>query len=99
MVTGNTAGLEAGGICNQGTFELVDSTVTANVAGRRAGGIRNDGTLSLLGSTVTANVAGRSGGGIWNRQANGTSPGVVTLDGTSSVTGNTPDDCVGTPAC
>jgi hypothetical protein len=44
---------------------------------------------------VTGNHAAHGGGGIW------AAPNLsdVTLDATSSVTGNTPDDCVGTSAC
>jgi hypothetical protein len=54
----------------------------------------NGGPLTLLGTSIRSNVATEQGGGIFNIEGT-----TVTLGGTSSVTRNTPDDCVGTPAC
>jgi hypothetical protein len=92
------------GIASSGILSLADSTVKANTAGSfdadlgGGGGIQNSGSLSLTGSNVVGNsiggVAG-GGGGIYNWSGSGT----VTLDPASVVIGNTPDDCVGTPAC
>ena len=82
-----------GGIDNSGALILVDSRVTGN-GGYDGGGIGNAGTVRLRDSTVTANTANDRGGGIFNDAS-----GTVTFRGTASVTGNTPDDCVGTPAC
>ena len=53
------------------------------------------GELVLVDTTITANTATQHGGGIFVVD-DSTS---VTLDATSSVTGNTPDDCYGTTAC
>ena len=91
VVRGNTAQW-GGGIANAGTLTLTDSVVRDNRA-EWGGGISNRDTLTLEGSIVTTNTAGSQGGGISN------GGGTVTLDATSSVTGNTPDDCVGTLAC
>ncbi len=86
MVTGGTSGFQedAGGINNNGTLTLTDSTVSGNTArGSYAygGGVTNyEGTLTLVNSTVSGNTAG-DGGGIWNR-------GTLTLVN-STVSGNT----------
>ena len=55
-----------GGILNEGTLTLTDSTVSLNIAGG-GGGISNsvDGTLTVTNSTVSLNTA-RYGGGIEN---------------------------------
>ena len=77
---------------------MAGSRIAGNTAGYTGGGIENTrGTVTLSASTVTANVVGdrelgSQGAGIHNRDG-----GTVTLDSTSSVTGNTPYDCVGTP--
>jgi len=94
-VTGNRRG---GGIekSGGGTLTLQASVVSGNTAIQDGGGIETRwGQLVLIGTTVTANTAGRHGGGIFVRDGTTT----VSLDATSSVTGNTPDDCYGTPAC
>lgn len=95
-----------------GTTELVGSTIAGNVTGRdhhpqdgHGGGIfvvggdteghsAREVVVSLVDTIVTANRATREGGGIH------AAPGAtVLLSGGSSVTGNDPDDCYGTPAC
>jgi hypothetical protein len=89
-----------GGILNG--FDPGGSTVTlgegTNVTGNRAdgrgAGVFNAGALVLEGTAIVSNTAEKRGGGIFNVTA-----GTVSLDGVSSVTGNTPDDCVGTSAC
>jgi hypothetical protein len=96
---------EGGGIHNanwafrrgQGPLTLVRSRVVGNASDYRGGGIENSGTLRLVDSTVTGNTAADGAGGIYNES--GEAIGTVMLIGSSSVTGNTPDDCVGTPAC
>jgi hypothetical protein len=66
------------------------------ISGNDGGGITTHwGELVLIGTTITANTAARPGGGI--HVVDGSTS--VTLDATSSVTGNTPDDCYGTTAC
>jgi hypothetical protein len=54
--------------------------------------------LELWDSVVSANTAVLQGGGIWN-STDPVRPGTVFVSGSSSVTDNDPDDCVGTPAC
>ena len=111
-VTGNTATTGGGGIYAKGPVTLVRSTVSGNKA-RYGGGIyvirgsgfkdHASGKVILVDSEVTANTAGTKGGGIqaaildfWGEHP---PPPEVTLEGTSSVHDNVPDDCVGTTAC
>ena len=78
---------------------LSGSTVSGNVAGVEGGGISNDrGEVTLTSSTVTGNTA-RRGEGIHNEIFEDYGEGIITLDAASSVTGNTPNDCVSTDAC
>ena len=57
-----------GGIANEGTLTLTNSTVSGNSAGEAAsGGIWNGGTMTISNSTVSGNSAGDVAfGGIWN---------------------------------
>jgi hypothetical protein len=88
----------AGGFDNHGDAHLTRVTITGNDAQAQGGGIRNadTGTMSIDHSTITKNTAqgldghGIFGGGIYNL-------GVLSLTQTS-VSGNTPDDCVGCPS-
>jgi nitrous oxidase accessory protein NosD len=92
----NGAANDGGGIfVGFATVTLSSSSISLNTATRYGGGIYNSGTLNLVSSSVTRNAASAvagSGGGIYNGAL---SLGVVTVDALSSVTGNTPDDCVG----
>jgi predicted outer membrane repeat protein len=67
-LTGNTARNAAfggGGISNEGTLAVTNSTLNGNVAGS-GGGIKNYGPLTLTSSTLSGNVANAGpGGGIW----------------------------------
>ena len=87
-VSGNSAGGQlGGGILNQGTLTLTNSTVSGNsstfstspLGGTGGGGIHNDnsGTMTLINSTVSGNT----GGGI-------RSDGTMTMTN-STVSGNT----------
>jgi hypothetical protein len=95
LVTGNTATARGGGISLfQGGTTLTRTKVTENSA-PQGGGIHNQGAGLTLDdhSTVTGNTATGgpgSGGGIMIF-----SSGTVTLQGGSTVIGNTPDNCVG----
>lgn len=92
----NQGGGIGNGIDSRGSLTLRRSTVTENVATEQGGGISNAwGAVTLRDSAVTGNTAGALGGGIWN----GAHVDDVLLAGSSSVTGNTPDDCYGTDAC
>ncbi len=55
-VTENTSNGGSGGIENQGTAELIDSSVTANTALFGAGGIRTVPTITLIRTTVAGNT-------------------------------------------
>ncbi|MGD1908893.1 MAG: beta strand repeat-containing protein [Leptolyngbyaceae cyanobacterium] len=71
---------DAGGILNNGTLTLNNSTVSGNSAIFRGGGISNDGTLTLSNSAVSGNTTNNESGGIYNT-------GTLTLNG-STVSGN-----------
>ena len=66
---GNT--FQGGGIYNDGTLNVTDSTISGNSAGTMGGGIYNQGTLTVNGSTLSGNKIvngdGSSGGGIYNQ--------------------------------
>jgi hypothetical protein len=101
VVTTNRAHT-AGGIGNyQGTVVLTRSVVRENHARTNGGGIVNQGYVNdvaivwLRDSRIRANTAGKWGGGIWNDPTWAD----VLVRGSSSVSGNEPDDCVGTAAC
>ena len=56
-----------GGLRNEGTLALIDSTVHGNQATvDSGGGLRNDGILTLTHSTVRGNTAAYAGGGLAN---------------------------------
>ena len=99
-VTENTAGSHGGGIHNEGSLTVSACPIRANIAGQQTGGggggLRNagSGTARLIDVLITANKAAWEGGGISND-----SGASVTLEGTSKVTNNKPDNCVGTSAC
>ena len=79
-----------------GTLTLEACSVTGNTSTGAGGGIGTHwGQLDLVGTTITGNQAATYGGGIFVQDGSTT----VTLDATSSVSDNTPDDCYGTPAC
>jgi hypothetical protein len=71
-----------GGICNNGTLDIVNSTINGNTAsgslqsGGIGGGIFNRGTLAVANSTISGNLAGSTGvfpgdgGGITNGSGN-----------------------------
>ena len=73
-------------------LERGNATVTANTSSSGSGGgiyNRASAVLVLNGTTtVSANTSNASGGGIYNE-------GTLTINPPATVTGNTPDDCVG----
>jgi hypothetical protein len=83
-----------GGIYNSNAGLAIISSVIRNNFASQGGGIYNSGPLILAGnSSLTGNDAS-DGGGIFNEGS-----GTVTLEDSSSVTGNVINNCVGTPAC
>ncbi len=78
---GSTAG-SGGGIENDGTLTVNNSTVTGNSStGANGAGIDNTGTLTVSNSTISDNVANQNGGGISSEA------GTVTVSGTT-ISGN-----------
>ena len=65
-------GYNGGGLLNDGTLTLTESTVSGNSAAggvdSRGGGISNNGTLTLTNSTVSDNTSSTAGGGISNSE-------------------------------
>jgi CSLREA domain-containing protein len=83
FATGTFPENNGGGIFNEGTLEIISSTLAGNEAGF-GGGIYNNGTLTVTSSTFSGNSAS-SGGGIFNN--------IGTLTVTSSTfSGNTASD-------
>ena len=79
--TGNST--VGGGIYNDGTMVLTNSTVSGNFAsGVGGGGINNSGTMTINYSTVSGNFANEVGGGILNDNS-----GTMTIN-SSTVSGN-----------
>jgi hypothetical protein len=65
-IIGNVAAAQdGGGIYNQGTAKISDSTVADNFAAKLGGGILNSDALSIDGCTISGNMADR-GGGVFN---------------------------------
>ena len=52
-VSGNTAGINGGGVSNGDTLTVTNSTISGNTAGDRGGAVYNTGTLTLTNSTVS----------------------------------------------
>jgi len=71
-------------------LRIVNSTITGNTAGDEGGGIFNaeNATLRVTRSEITGNTAGTTGGGIHN-------DGTIAQLVDTTISGNTPDDCVG----
>lgn len=64
--SGNVPGEPGGGIRNDGTLSLDNTTISSNVSGIDGGAIYNLDALTLLESTVSGNDASGNGGGIFN---------------------------------
>ena len=54
---------EGGGIYNDGTLFMQNSTVANNIAKQKGGGIENDGFFTAINSTISGNT-GKGGGGV-----------------------------------
>ena len=78
-ISGNTANL-GGGIYNQGSLNISNTTIASNLAFTQGGGILNNGgSLSVSNSTITGNTS-NLGGGINNS-------GILTVTN-STISGN-----------
>jgi hypothetical protein len=97
--TSEAIGTAGAGIANAGQMTLTGCLVTNNTSARTGGGIQNRSTpqsLTLDASHVTSNTASINAGGIQNDN------GTVTLQNSSTVTGNSAPNCGGTitgPGC
>jgi len=88
IVNGN-GGPTGGGIDNDGTLTVTDSTISNSVAGS-GGGIYNTGTLTVTNSTISDNSTNTAndGGGIYNT-------GIILNITNSTISGNTATNSVG----
>ena len=68
-------------VYNNGTFNMYGGTITNNSTTARGGGVYNAGACNLYGGTITNNG---SGGGVYNN-------GTLTVGGTATVTGGSPN--------
>ena len=92
LIADNTAEFGGGGVYNNGTATITDSTIANNFANQgtsllasNGGGLDNDGTATVVACTISGNTTTASGGGVYN---GGLGPSVATLDDTI-VAGNT----------
>jgi hypothetical protein len=89
-ISGNTAGGNGGGIFNRGHLTVLNSVIEGNISSGNGGGIYVlSGTVNITDSTVTGNTA-MLGGPVFDNTGS-----AVTLNGTSNLCGNTPDDWPG----
>ena len=77
-----------GGIAGAYPLFLTKTTVSRNTASQFGGGLAIGGQADITNSWVKDNTAATDGGGIYAY-----SRGSVTLTGSSSITGNLPDNC------
>ena len=91
-VEGNTAKLGGGGLFNNGTATVTDSTFVNNFANQAGsllasdgGAVNNSGTVTLVACTISGNTTTKAGGGIYN---GGLGLNVATLNDTI-IAGNT----------
>jgi hypothetical protein len=66
VITGGTTSSSGGGLDNQGTLILTNSTVSGNTAADDGGGLYNLGRATLTACTLSGNSAGNIGGGVAN---------------------------------
>ncbi|MBS6311631.1 MAG: hypothetical protein KH842_10480 [Firmicutes bacterium] len=78
---GTTSTADGAAVYNNGTFSMYGGTISNNGTSARGGGVYNAGTCNLYGGTITNNGAG---GGVYNN-------GTLTVGGTATVTGGSPN--------
>lgn len=71
---------KGGGIRNDGSLSITNSTISGNASTFVGGGVLNGGTMSIANSTISGNSAGGTGGG-------GSNDGTLTITN-STITGN-----------
>ena len=78
---GTTSTADGAAVYNNDTFNMYGGTIRDNGTTARGGGVYNAGTCNLYGGTITNNGAG---GGVYNN-------GTLTVGGTATVTGGSPN--------
>ena len=78
---GTTSTADGAAVYNTGAFNMYGGTIRDNGTTARGGGVYNAGTCNLYGGTITNNGAG---GGVYNN-------GTLTVGGTATVTGGSPN--------
>lgn len=76
-----TSTADGAAVYNTGAFNMYGGTISNNGTTARGGGVYNAGVCSLYGGTITNNG---SGGGVYNN-------GTLTVGGTATVTGGSPN--------
>lgn len=76
-----TSTADGAAVYNTGTFNMYGGTIRDNGTTAQGGGVYNAGVCSLYGGTITNNG---SGGGVYNN-------GTLTVGGTATVTGGSPN--------
>ncbi len=66
IANGYDSGINGGGIQNDGTLTVANSTFSGNSADHKGGGIFNDGALTVTNSTFSGNSTNDEGGAIFN---------------------------------
>ena len=78
---GTTSTADGAAVYNTGAFNMYGGTISNNGTTARGGGVYNAGVCSLYGGLITDNG---SGGGVYNN-------GTLTVGGTATVTGGSPN--------
>ena len=76
-----TSTADGAAVYNNGTFNMYGGTISNNGTSARGGGVYNAGVCNLYGGLITNNGAG---GGVYNN-------GTLSVGGTATVTGNSPN--------
>ncbi len=76
-----TSTADGAAVYNKGTFNMYGGTISNNGTSARGGGVYNAGVCNLYGGLITNNG---SGGGVYNN-------GTLTVGGTATVTGGSPN--------
>lgn len=76
-----TSTADGAAVYNNGTFNMYGGTISNNGTSARCGGVYNAGVCNLYGGLITNNG---SGGGVYNN-------GTLTVGGTATVTGGSPN--------
>lgn len=78
---GTTSTADGAAVYNNGTFNMYGGTISNNGTSARGGGVYNASVCNLYGGLITDNG---SGGGVYNN-------GTLTVGGTATVTGGSPN--------